>query len=97
MFEGPVAQRSLALFVAGWLLLSFPLLGLWDVDVTVLGLPLFPLALFAGWALLIGALAWLAERGDEAEPELATRHAADAARRPADAPLPKPPEPPPAG
>jgi len=65
MFEGLAAQRSLALFVAGWLLLSFPLLGLWDADATVFGLPLFPAALFAGWALLIGALAWLAERGDD--------------------------------
>ena len=66
---GPVLveQRLLGLFVAGWTLLSFPMLALWDHDVRVLGLPLFPLALFGIWALLIGALAWVVERGAEHE------------------------------
>lgn len=59
-----VAQRLLALFVAGWLLLSFPLLGLWNHDLSVWGLPLFPLALFVIWAVLIAALAWVVERPD---------------------------------
>ena len=54
-------QRLAALFAAGTLLLNFPLLALWDRDATVAGLPLFPLALFALWAVLIGALAWLME------------------------------------
>ena len=54
-------QRLVALFVAGWGLLNFPLLALWDVDATVLGLPLFPAALFLLWAGLIAALAWLLE------------------------------------
>ncbi len=54
-------QRLVALFVAGWGLLNFPLLALWDVDATVLGLPLFPAALFALWAGLIAGLAWLLE------------------------------------
>ena len=54
-------QRLAALFAAGTLLLNFPLLALWDRGVTVFGLPLFPLALFALWAGLIGALAWLME------------------------------------
>jgi hypothetical protein len=31
----------------------------------LLGVPLFPAALFVGWAVLIGVLAWVAERGDE--------------------------------
>lgn len=56
-------QRLVALFVAGWGLLNFPLLALWDVDATVLGLPLFPAALFMLWATLIAALAVLMERG----------------------------------
>jgi hypothetical protein len=55
------AQRLVALFCCGWLLLNFPLMGLWDADVTVLGVPLFPAALFTVWALLIAALAWLME------------------------------------
>jgi hypothetical protein len=59
------AQRLLALFACGWLLLNFPLLSLWDrVGITVFGLPLLPAAVFAGWALLIGAAAWIVERRD---------------------------------
>jgi hypothetical protein len=55
-------QRLLALFAAGALLFNFPLLALWDRDASLLGLPLFPAALFALWALLIAAIAVLAER-----------------------------------
>ena len=54
-------QRLLALFTAGALLLNFPLLALWDRDATVFGLPLFPLALFVLWGLLIGLSAWILE------------------------------------
>ena len=60
--RGPVSQRLVALFVAGWLLLNFPLLALWDRDATLFGLPLFPAALFMLWAGLIALLAWLMER-----------------------------------
>ena len=38
----------LALFAAGWGLLNFPLLTLWDRAGTVAGIPLLPLALFTG-------------------------------------------------
>jgi len=55
-------QRLVALFVLGCFLLNFPLLALWDGSVYVFGLPLFPLALFAIWALLIGVLAVVVER-----------------------------------
>lgn len=65
MFHGLTAQRLLALFFAGWALLNFPLLALWDRDVTVAGIPLLPLALFGGWAALIGALAWVVEHGGD--------------------------------
>jgi hypothetical protein len=54
-------ERLLALFAAGVLLLNFPLLALWDADAMVLGLPLFPTALFGVWALLIALLAWCSE------------------------------------
>ncbi len=50
MFRGIAAQRLLALFAFGWLAFTFPLLGLWDVDATVLGVPLLPAAMFVGWA-----------------------------------------------
>lgn len=55
------SQRLGALFAGGWLLLNFPLLGLWDRDVTVAGIPLFPLALFAIWGGTIATVAWWME------------------------------------
>ena len=58
-------QRLVALFALALLLFNFPLLALWDRHVQVAGLPLFPLALFAVWALLIAALAWLMERAPD--------------------------------
>lgn len=55
------SQRLIALFAAALLLFNFPLLALWDGDLRIFGLPLFPTALFGVWGLLILALAWLAE------------------------------------
>ncbi len=64
-----VVQRMVALCLAGLALLNFPLLALWDGDLTLWGLPLLPLALFAIWALLIAGMAWLMERrGADAGP-----------------------------
>jgi hypothetical protein len=54
-------QRLIGLFAAGLLAFNFPLLALWDGDARVLGLPLFPAALLLLWALLVAALALLAE------------------------------------
>jgi type III secretory pathway component EscV len=67
MLKSLGAQRLLALFLVGCGLLNFPLLALWTADVTVWGIPLFPLALFVIWAVLIAALAWMMERSS---PEL---------------------------
>ncbi len=53
--------RLVALCVAGAVLLNLPLLSLWDTKTTLFGLPLMPLALFAGWAILIGIAAWIVE------------------------------------
>ncbi|QRG09474.1 hypothetical protein EZH22_05025 [Xanthobacter dioxanivorans] len=52
----------MALCGAGFLAFNFPLLMVWDADVTVFGLPLLPVALFAIWAALIVALAVASER-----------------------------------
>lgn len=57
-----LAQRLLAAFVAGWLLLGFPLLGLGLGAGTLFGLPRLPVLLFGGWAALIALLALLLER-----------------------------------
>jgi hypothetical protein len=59
---GLATHRLLALFAAGLLLLNFPLLALWDHQVLLFGLPLFPAALFGVWALLIALLAVVLER-----------------------------------
>jgi len=64
MFDGLAAQRLLALFALGWLLLNFPLLGLWDREISVSGIPLLPAALFINWAVLIGMLAWIVDRDE---------------------------------
>lgn len=64
MFKGLVAQRLAALFVAGWLVFSFPLLGIWDRDATLFGVPLFVVALFVLWLALTAVLAWWMERPD---------------------------------
>ena len=61
MLKGMTSQRLLALFAAGGVLFNFPLLMLWDHEVQVWGIPLFPLGLFVVWAALIAALAWVME------------------------------------
>ena len=55
-------QRLLAVFAVGALLLNFPLLALWDIRATVMDIPVFPVALFGVWALLIGLLGWMVDR-----------------------------------
>jgi hypothetical protein len=65
MIESLRSQRLLGLFALGWLVLNVPLLTLWDRPLWVFGLPLMPVAIFAGWALLIAAAAWVAETRDD--------------------------------
>ncbi len=64
MFKGLLSQRLLALAAAGAMLFNFPLLAMWDRDVLLFGVPLFPAALFLIWTLLIVLLAWLSEGPD---------------------------------
>jgi hypothetical protein len=63
------SQRLVALFAAGWLVLNFPLLTLWDRDTTIGGWPLLPTALFVGWAVLIALAAWVSEGTSEDDAE----------------------------
>lgn len=69
MFKNLEAQRLLALFFFSWLLLNFPLLGLWDRDVAGFGIPVLFIGLFTLWGVMIVVLAWLMERSDRFEPE----------------------------
>jgi hypothetical protein len=65
MLKGITSQRLVALFVTGVALLNFPLLMLWNHEVQVWGIPLFPLGLFLVWGSLIAALAWVMETGED--------------------------------
>ncbi|MCC7151994.1 MAG: hypothetical protein IT501_08305 [Rubrivivax sp.] len=56
MRRSPIVQRLLALFAVGWLVFDFPLAQLWVQQ---------PLLVFALWAAVIAALAWLMERHDD--------------------------------
>ena len=51
-----------AAFLLGGLLLTYPLLSLFDRSETWLGVPLLYLYLFAAWALLIAIMAVAVER-----------------------------------
>ena len=66
------SQRLGALFAGAWLMLNFPLLGLWDHDVLVAGIPLFPLALFVIWGGTLAAVAWWMEAQPPAGPQAHT-------------------------
>ncbi|MGH8662125.1 MAG: hypothetical protein ACREUB_10235 [Burkholderiales bacterium] len=58
-------QRLVALFLLGVLLLNFPLLNLFTGPVRVLGIPVLYAYVFAVWALLIGLMALVVERGQD--------------------------------
>ena len=58
-------QRLAALFLLGFLLLNYPLLNLFAGTVRVLGIPLLYAYVFAVWALLIGLMVWVVEKGDD--------------------------------
>jgi hypothetical protein len=59
------SQRLVALFVFGSLLLTFPLLALFNVGIRVGGIPLLYAYLFGAWGLLIGLLGWAARLPSE--------------------------------
>jgi hypothetical protein len=54
------SQRLVALFLFGALLLTYPLLALFNHGGSVLGIPVLYAYLFGAWGLLIGLLAWAA-------------------------------------
>ena len=56
------SERLVALFVLGCLLLTYPLLALFNHEASVLGIPLLYAYLFGAWAVLIGLMAWAVRR-----------------------------------
>jgi len=56
------SQRLVALFALGCLLLTYPLLALFNVGGTLWGVPLLYAYLFGAWAVLIALMALAVER-----------------------------------
>ena len=56
-------QRLVALCMLGMLLLNYPLLALFNVPATLLGVPMLYAYIFIAWAVLIALMAFLAESG----------------------------------
>ncbi len=59
---GKTGQRLVALFVAGAVLLNYPILSLFTRRASVAGVPLLYAYVFGVWIALIAALAWVIER-----------------------------------
>ena len=57
-------ERLAGLFLLGCLLFNFPLLALFNVRDTVLGVPVAYAYLFGAWTLVIAAVALVMERSD---------------------------------
>jgi hypothetical protein len=55
-------QRFVALCMLGLVLFNFPVLALFNVAGTVLGVPVLYAYIFAAWAMLIALMALVAER-----------------------------------
>ncbi|MDJ0946003.1 MAG: hypothetical protein QNJ30_21355 [Kiloniellales bacterium] len=60
--RGTRGERHLALFLLGLVLLSPPLLSIFDGPGSLFGIPLLYIYLFAAWAALIGLTALTSER-----------------------------------
>ena len=58
--EGRLADRALVLTAATFLLLTLPLLGIFDRPILVLGIPLLHIYCYGVWTAAIGCGAWLA-------------------------------------
>lgn len=62
MRNGLARQRLVAVFLTGALLFNYPVLSLFDRGESWFGLPPLWLFLFAAWAALLVAVAWIVER-----------------------------------
>lgn len=62
MNAGRVRERLTALFIAGIVLINYPLVQLFGEGRRILGIPLLYLYLFGCWALVIAVIALVMER-----------------------------------
>jgi hypothetical protein len=60
--EEAKGQRFVALCMLGMVLFNFPILAIFNVPGTLLGVPVLYAYLFIAWAALIGLMAWVANR-----------------------------------
>jgi len=58
------SQRMVALCLLGCVLFNFPVLALFNVPGTFLGVPALYAYLFLAWGLLIALMAWVIEKPD---------------------------------
>lgn len=58
------SERLVALFVLGSLVLTYPLLALFNRSGTVFGIPMLYVYLFGAWAALIALMALAVTRGE---------------------------------
>ncbi len=63
--SGNVGQRLVAVFVAGFILLNYPILFLFTPPRSVAGIPLLYAYAFGVWIVLIGTMAYVIERTRE--------------------------------
>jgi hypothetical protein len=56
------SQRFVALCMLGMVLFNFPILALFNVPGTLLGVPLLYAYIFIAWAVLIALMAFVANR-----------------------------------
>ncbi len=54
--------RMIALAMLGSVLFNFPILALFNVPGTLLGVPILYAYIFLAWALLIGLMDWVVEK-----------------------------------
>jgi hypothetical protein len=64
MNDERATPRLVAIFVLGFLLFAPPLLGVFDRNTRVAGVPLLWLYLFLAWGLVIGLIAVTVRRSD---------------------------------
>jgi hypothetical protein len=55
-------QRLTALCLLGFVLFNYPVLALFNLPSTVLGIPVLYAWIFCAWALLIALMAWVVEK-----------------------------------
>ena len=57
------SMQLVGVFFLGCVLFNYPILTLFNIDTFVMGLPLFYICLFSGWAVLIVLILLITETG----------------------------------